>query len=322
MIKKSVFSLFMASVLAFGTTVAKADEKYPRKPITMNVAYSPGGGNDVVARLIGRHIQKYIGKRMIVENNPGAGGQVGFTRLAKSKPDGYTIGLISVPSFFLIELLRDGVEFSLDDFEPIANIQSDPIVLVVNPSSEIKSFEDFIKATESGKSVLNMGGDGPQSNVHLQAAALNQALNIKTNFVSYPGSGPVATSLLSNEIDVGLLTASSALTYTNMDRLRPLVVFSRKKHPAYPDVPTISEVSEADVPLVGTALRGVIAPKGIADNQKQILSEAFEKLLQDEEFQEAAEKLGIVLTFSNAEEFKQELNEARKESEQLIDLIK
>lgn len=322
MIKKSVFSLFMASVLAFGTTVAKADENYPRKPITMNVAYSPGGGNDVVARLIGRHIQKYIGKRMIVENNPGAGGQVGFTRLAKSKPDGYTIGLISVPSFFLIELLRDGVEFSLDNFEPIANIQSDPIVLVVNPSSEIKSFEDFIKATESGKSALNMGGDGPQSNVHLQAAALNQALNIKTNFVSYPGSGPVATSLLSNEIDVGLLTASSALTYTNMDRLRPLVVFSRKKHPAYPDVPTISEVSEADVPLVGTALRGVIAPKGIADNQKQILSEAFEKLLQDEEFQEAAEKLGIVLTFSNAEEFKQELNEARKESEQLIDLIK
>lgn len=322
MIKKSVFSLFMASALAFGATAAQAEEGYPRKPITMNVAYSPGGGNDVVARLVARHIQKYLGKRMIVENNPGAGGQVGFTRLAKSKPDGYTLGLISVPSFFLIELLRDGVEFGLDDFEPIANIQSDPIVLVVNPRSEIESFEDFLEVVKSGSKRLNMGGDGPQSNVHLQAAAVDQALNIKTNFISYPGSGPVATGLLSNEIDVGLLTASAALTYTNMDRLRPLVVFSKNKHPAYPDVPTISEVSDTAVPLVGTAIRGVIAPKGITEVQKQILSDAFEKLLQDEEFQEAAQNAGIVLTFSDAEAFNQELIEARKESEQLIDLIK
>ena len=116
--KKSILSLACALAASWALAPTVSAQNFPDKPVVMSVAYSPGGGNDTVARLMARHIEPYLGERMIVENNPGAGGQVGFTRLAKAKPDGYTIGLLSSPSVFMIELLRDGVEYSLDDFQP------------------------------------------------------------------------------------------------------------------------------------------------------------------------------------------------------------
>ncbi|WP_209019806.1 tripartite tricarboxylate transporter substrate binding protein [Pollutimonas harenae] len=288
----------------------------------MTVAYSPGGGNDTVARLMAKHIEPYLGVRMVVENTPGAGGQIGFTRLAKSKPDGYTIGLLSSPSVFMIELMRKGVEYTLDDFQPIANIQSDPIILAVNEKSDITDFASFINKVKEQPGKLNVGGDGPQSNVHLQAAALEDALGVDVNFISYSGSGPASTGLLGNEVQAALLTASSALQLVESGRIRPLAIFSKASHPSYPNTPTATEAAGKTVPGVGTAIRGVAAPKGLAPERIAKLQDAFQQLLADPEFQAASEKMGVVLTYMGAEEFEKELQASRTEAKQYIDLMK
>lgn len=312
-----VSALSISFSLFSGATLAK---EYPEKPVVMNVAYSPGGGNDTVARLMAKHIEKYLGEKLVVENVPGAGGQVGFTRLANSKKDGYTVGLLSVPSIILIEQLRKNVRFKLEDFQTIAAIQSDPILLAVNSNSKLNTFEDFKNLINSSK--VNVGGDGPQSNVQLQAAVLSEALGKKINFVSYSGSGPTATGLLSNEIDAALLTASSSAQFIQSGKIRVLAVFSEEKHPLVPEVKTASELLGKEIPSVGTAIRGVAAPKGIDNEKVKHLESAFKKLTEDEDFKAAASKMGIVIKFKGSEEFGRELLELRKESSKYINLVK
>lgn len=319
--KKLILSSIVATSACIAGNAAYA-ENFPEKPITMSVAYSPGGGNDTVARLMAKHIEPYLGTRMVVENTPGAGGQVGFTRLSKTKPDGYTIGLLSAPSVFMIELMRNGVQYTLDDFQPIANIQSDPIVLAVHEKSDISDFATFIDAVKAAPGKINVGGDGPQSNIHLQAAAFEDSLGMDVNFISYSGSGPAATGLLSNEVQAALLTASSALQLVESGRIRPLAIFSKSPHPSYPDIPTATEAAGTPVPSVGTAIRGVAAPKGLAPDRIAKLQDAFQQLLADPEFQAASEKMGVVLTYMGAETFEKELQSSRDEAKQYIDLMK
>ncbi len=313
------FALAAITALASTTAVIAAD--FPDKPVTMIVAYSPGGGNDTVARLMAQHIEPYLGTRMVVENQAGAGGQVGFTRLARAKNDGYTIGLLSAPSIFMIELLRDGVAFSQKDFQPIANIQSDPILLAVNADSDIADFAALKSEIESKPGSVNIAGDGPQSNVHLQAAAFEETLGTDINFVSYAGSGPSATALLSNEVRAALLTASSALQFVNSSKIRALGVFSPERHPNLPDVPTMTELTGEKMPGVGTAIRGVVGPAGIDSGRVAQLSSAFEQLLQDKAFIEAANNAGIMLTYMDADEFTGVLDETMAETRQFIKLM-
>lgn len=316
---KLLLSALTTTILIPATNVMA--DGYPEKPITMVVAYSPGGGNDTVSRLMAQHIEPYLGARMIVENHPGAGGQVGFTRLARADADGYTIGLLSSPSLFMIEMLRDGVAYTLDDFQAVANIQSDPILLAVNVSSDHGDLTSLIDDIAENQGYVNIGGDGPQSNVHLQAAAFESVLELDINFISYSGSGPAATALLGNEVSAALLTTSSALQFIEAGRIRPLAVFDSARHPALPDVPTITEASGKDVPNVGTAVRGVAGPDGIPEERLAHLESAFEQLLQDEDFQQAAANMGIVTNHLNSSDFTDMLKASRDAASQYIDLM-
>lgn len=311
----------VACSTAFMASYAIADG-YPEKPVTMIVAYSPGGGNDTMARLMAKHIEPYLGARMVVENSPGAGGQIGFTRIANADNDGYTLGILSAPSIFMIEKMRENVAYTLDDFQAIANIQSDPILLAVNDDSDYQNFDDFVSEVESNPGAVNVSGDGPQSNVHLQATALEDALSLDINFVSYSGSGPSATALLGHEVEASLLTTSSAKQFIESGRIRPLAVFSPESHPALENVPTIDEASGSDVDEVGTATRGVAAPAGIPEERVAQLEEAFESLLNDEEFMEAAEKLGITLTYQDSEAFEETLKASREATLRYVELMK
>lgn len=317
--KKLFTAIVCSSVLT--TPLAIADD-YPEKPVTMIVAYSPGGGNDTVARLMAKHIEPYLGARMVVENASGAGGQIGFTRLAKADSDGYILGLLSSPSIFMIEMLRKNVAFTLDDFQAIANIQSDPILLAVNAKSDYQSFEDFSKKVENNAGSINVSGDGPQSNVHLQAAALEDTLSLDINFVSYSGSGPSATALLGNEVEAALLTTSSALAFIESGRIRPLAIFSPERHPALKEVPTIEEASGTDVTDIGTAIRGVASPVGVSKERIAHLETAFESLLKDKDFVKATQNLGIELTYQNSEAFEATLKSSRDGTKRYIDLMK
>ena len=217
--------------------------------------------------------------------------------------------------------LRDGVAYGLDDFQAVANIQSDPILLAVNASSDYTDLEMLTSDIAENPGYVNIGGDGPQSNVHLQAAAFESVLGLDANFISYSGSGPTATALLGNEVAAALLTTSSALQFIEAGRIRPLAVFDGHRHPSLPDVPTMVEATGEEVPSVGTAVRGVAGPSGIPEERLAHLESAFEKLLQDEDFQEAAANMGIVTNYMNSSDFTEMLEASREATVQYIDFM-
>lgn len=311
----------LISILLTFINSAFASE-YPNKPINLIVAYSAGGGNDTLARIMQKYIYPYLGQKLVVVNYPGAGGQIGFTKLAKAKNDGYTIGLLSSPSVMILPNLRKGVRYKMDDFQAIANIQKDPIILAVNTKSKYKNYNDLKNAIEIQNGSFNISGDGPNSNVSLQSIAFTDATKLKINFVSYSGSGPSTTALLSNEVDAAFLTASSATQFIEAGQITPIAIFSNERHKILKNIPTIKEVSGINVSPIGTATRGIAAPKGISNEKVKVLEDTFAKLLQDKHFIESATNLGVTTSFENSAEFTKTLNEASKDTKKYLQLIK
>ena len=297
-------------------------EKYPSKPIVLIVPYSPGGGTDVAARVIAKYVEPYLGQSIVVENKAGAGGQVGWSALAKAKPDGYTIGFVNSPSILLIKALREDVPFKVTDFVPIANIQIDPGVIVVHPDSPFKTMNDFIEFAKKNPGKLNLGGDGPQSNYHLQAVVMEKQLGIKTNFVSYSGSGPAVTAILGNQLDAAIISISSAAQHIEAKRMRALALTDREKFASLPSIPLIKEAVGVDVSPIGASMRGIAVPKGVPEDKIKVLEEAFVKLMKDPKFLEKGNEMGVPLRYMNGKQFTEALDRDDKELADYVGLLK
>ncbi len=274
---------------------------YPKKPVTLVVAYSPGGAVDNVARTVAKYIQPHLGQRVVVKNVPGAGGEIGYRSLAHSPNDGYTLGMITSPPILMLDKLRPGTGIQMSSFDAIASLQRDPVVLAVNADSPWMTLADFVAA--SHKSVLNVAGDGPNSNNQLQLAVATAMLGIDVNFVPYSGSGPSITSLLGNQVEAAVPSGSSATTYAQRGDLRVLAVFAPERYEYLPDAPTIFEASGVEVPAIGAAVRGVVAPVGIDEGRRKVLVDALDALYRDAEFLAHAEQTRLPLHFLGADDF-------------------
>lgn len=314
----------LAAALGFATiaSMSPALAEYPEKPVTLIVAYSPGGGTDTAARTVAKYVEKHLGQRLVVENKAGAGGQIGFSALAKANTDGYEIGFINVPSIQLVKQLRENVPYEMSDFTPIANIQLDPVVIAVNADSPYKTLADLLDAAKADPGALNMGADGPQSNNQLQLIVAEDALAIDFNFIAFDGSGPAIKATMGGELAASLPSASSAGSHVDAGRLRVLGVFADERSPLFPDVPTVSEAAGTKVPSVGASLRGIAAPAGISDAHKARLEQAFADVMADPEFLEHAKTAGLPLKYMDAAAFEAYLQEADAALGKYIDLMK
>lgn len=311
--KKVLKSLILVMVLltAVCSALPALAASFPTKPVVAIVPFSPGGGNDIVVRLVGKYITPALGQALVVENKPGAGGQIGWTSIAKARPDGYTVGATSQPSMVLIKALRKNVPFELDDFKYICNFQIDPLIWVVNKGSKFKSAKDVVDFAKNNPGKLNVAGDGPQSNVQLQHLINAKALDIKTNFVPYSGSGPALTSLMGNQVDLALTTLSAAVSHLESGRIIPLVMFYNERIGDI-DIKTSKEVFAINIPSAGTAMRGIAAPKDVSPEEIAVLENAFKKVTKDPEFTKQAKSLGLVIKFIGAEESAKLVEESQK----------
>ncbi len=315
---------FLAIVLLLavvGSTVpAFAQAAFPTKPIVSIVPFSAGGGNDILLRLVSKYANKYLGQTLVVENKPGASGQIGWTALAKSKGDGYTLGATSLPSMILIKVIRPTTPFELDDFKYICNIQIDPIIWVVKSDSRFATAKDFV--AEASKKTLNVAGDGPQSNVQLQHLAATKALGITTNFISYSGSGPALTSLLGGQVELAATTLSSAIPNIEAGKLKALVAFSDDPVDALPGVPLASSYFGKNIASVGMAIRGIAAPKDIPADRLAILEKAFRQICESKEFVEEAKGMGIIVKFQDSATAEALVKSSIVQVEELKELLK
>ncbi len=274
------FLLSLAFAAGFHTVAAA---KYPEKPIKMIVAYSPGGSTDITARLLVTYMEKYLGgATIIVENRPGAGGEIGFTALAQATPDGYTIGFVNTPNVISIPIERK-VKYHWAQFELLGNVLDDPGGFSVNKDGPIKSLKDLVDYAKANPGKVTVGSSGVGSDDQLAMIAFEKIAGVKMTHVPFPGASAVKTAVSGGHIVVGGMNIGEAMqAVASGSPLINLGQMSEKRVDIAPDVPTFIEQG---YPLVSASLRGVGAPKGLPPEIRDRLVDAVAKSAADPEFQ-------------------------------------
>ena len=264
---------FLAAALAAATFPAFA-QAWPAKPIRLVVPFPPGGGTDGTSRLIAEKFNTLLGWTVVVDNKPGAGGNIGLDAVAKSAPDGYTIGMGQTSNLAINPALYPKMSFDpLKDLTPIVSVAEQPVVLVVRPDSPLKTFADFVKAAKAqpGKVGVAQAGNGTVG--HLAGELLEQRAGIKVLQVPYKGAGPAMTDLLGGQVETYFGSAPSVMGQLAAGKVRALAVSSARRVSALPQVPTIAEQGYAG--FDATTWLGLVGPAGMpADAVARINAEA------------------------------------------------
>lgn len=231
-----------AAALACAAMTVSAQGAYPSQPIKLIVPFPPGGGTDIVARLMSDKLRTVNGWTLIVDNKAGAGGNIGMDTVAKAKPDGYTLGMGQTANLAINPTLYPKMPYDASkDFVPVAVVAGQPVVLVVNATSRFKTLADLVAAAKDKPSSLTMASAGSGTVGHLTGELFARQAAIKITHVPYRGAGPAATDLLGGQVDFYFATPQAVLSFVKAGKLRALAVSSAKRVPVLPDVPTVAE---------------------------------------------------------------------------------
>jgi tripartite-type tricarboxylate transporter receptor subunit TctC len=304
------FLLGLAPIWAFAA--------YPDRPITMIIAYSPGGGTDLVGRAIAPFLEKHLGAgaRIVIVNRTGAGGEVGFAALASSAADGYTIGFINTPPLMTIPIERKA-QFSALGFDLLGNIVDDPSNFAVHAETPVRNLQELAAWARANPGKLTVGTTGIGSDDHLLMMMFERAAGVKMVHVPFKGSADVRTAITSRQISVAAMNVGEALQAIRGGApMRNLGQFSPSRTNLAPDLPTGREQG-FDFEL--SSLRGMAAPKGLPADVRARLVRAVAAAAADPEFQAQATKFFAPLRFLTPEQFEKEI---RAGEQQFRDLWK
>jgi tripartite-type tricarboxylate transporter receptor subunit TctC len=251
---------FAILVALLSAALQAAAQSYPSKPIRMVVNFPPGGAADQLGRAVGAKLQDAFGQPVVVENRPGANGSVGAAEVAKAAPDGHTLLMSSGGAIALNGLLYRNLGYDpMKTLEPVAPVASVAVFLQVKPAIPASSLAEFIAFARGNAGKLNYGTPGNGSSPHLAAVMFDRAAKISTTHVPYKGAAPALTDLLAGQIDF-MFDPGIGLQHAKSGKLRLLAVGSPKRHPAYPEVPTVAEVVGQD--FDADTVFGIYAPAG------------------------------------------------------------
>lgn len=289
-------SVVAAAVISLSLAASSFAADYPEDNITVSVHTAPGGGTDTMARVVWKHAERLSGTHFVVENNPGAGGQIGYTKLANAKADGYFLGAITTLSITTHELTRKGVTYTLkDSFRPIGRVVLDPSVVVVREDSPYQTLEDLIAAAKKDPGQLTWGGTFLYGAHHVHYIMFERATGAKMQYVPFDGGADSRAALLGGHIDVGSGGVSEYAEQVKEGKLRILVVGGGQRYPSLPDVPIYKDLGY-DI-QVGSN-RGFAVPAGTPEDRAQWLDDLLGKVVNDPEFIKDAKQVGIADTLS------------------------
>ncbi|ARP96509.1 tripartite tricarboxylate transporter substrate binding protein [Bordetella genomosp. 13] len=237
-----------------------APRPYPDRPITIIVTFPPGGGTDLLARKLGQRLHRELGQPVVVENRPGASGNIGARAVARAAPDGYTLLMVN-SSFAINPAVYGDLDFSpRHDFTAVANVAYVPSVLAVPAASPLGALADVLRQATVEAGPLPYASCGNGTPQHLAGEMLSDATGARLQHVPYRGCGPALTDMLSAQVPMGIVTASSALPHIRAGTLRALAVTSPDRSPLLPEVPTVAEQGVPGYRL--DQWHGLLAPAG------------------------------------------------------------
>jgi tripartite-type tricarboxylate transporter receptor subunit TctC len=278
-----------AALLAALAGTAAAEDKYPSKPVTVIVPQAPGGANDAIARVIAQKLTEQTGQQFIVDNKPGAGGNIGTVAAAKSKPDGYTV-LLTVNSAHVINpsLYKAPGFDPVKDFEPISPVATAGYALVANTSFPAKNVAELITVAKAqpGKFVIASAGNGTLN--HLIGEMLQRQAGIQLTHVPYKGASAAVTDVIGGQVQLSVQSLPSSLQFIKSGKLKVLGVVNEKRVSALPEVPTIGETIKG---FGSTPWYGLLAPVG---TPKAIVEKLQAEVAKAVDSADAKEKLAVV----------------------------
>ena len=298
-----------ATVLLGFTTPTLAQGSYPTGPIRLVVPFAPGGSTDLVGRLIAEHLGKRLGQSVVVENKAGAGGALGAEYIARSKADGYTLGMASVSTHGSNPAIYSDLKYDpRKDFEPISNVMGVPSVFAVHPNVPAKTMEEFIALAKAEPGKYSFASPGVASLGHANIENFMMLSEIELLHVPYRGAGPALNDALAGQVDAITDNLSSTLPHLKEGRLRPLAVLAAERSDQLPDVPTYGELG---FPAMGTGgWFGIVAPAGTPQEVIDRVNAAVQDAAKDPDFQERARTLGGTIMVGSPADFAKDIDGA------------
>lgn len=284
----SICMLMMAMLLG------SAAYAYPDKPVRLIVGFAPGG-SDISGRIIAQKLSQLWGHQVIVDNRPGAAGNIGADIVARAAPDGYTL-LLAVNSYTVNTTVYRNLPWDLlRDFAPIGRYGTTPLVVVVNDKLPVKNFADLLAYAKANPGKLNYGSAGAGSAPHLAVELFAEKTGVNMTHIPYKGSAPSVTALLANEVQLSFGAMSAFNTFIKAGRVRPLAVTTLARHEELPDVPTVNEsgVKDFDVDI----WYGLLAPAKTPASIVKKLSDDLKKVLADPDTQTRLREAGVESAF-------------------------
>jgi tripartite-type tricarboxylate transporter receptor subunit TctC len=294
------FWLFVA-LLVLGATAAQAE--YPDKPVRFILGFSPGGGVDIQARIVGDALQKKWGQTIVIESRAGANGSIAADFVSRTAPDGYTLVWVSNAHTATPSLLKLGYD-AIKSFAPITQVTRTPDVLVVQAGFQAKTLQDFIALARSKPGELSYASVGTGGAPYLEMEMLMKQTGIKLNHVPYKGGGDAVISLLGGNTQAYFSVMATALEPIAAGQLRPLALSSEKRSPKLPDVPTVAEAAGlARFDAADSQWTGVLAPAGTSKPVVDKLYKDLAEVLMSPEVQQRLGEVGFIPVASAPEAF-------------------
>lgn len=271
---------------------------FPTKEVQIIIPYAAGGATDLIFRALAETSGKYLGKPIVVVNRAGGSGVPGFTEVAKSKPDGYTLATVITP----VTILPHQVEttWTYKDFAPIINVVEDPVMLLVKADAPWKTTKEFVDYAKNNPGKVTVGNSGAGGGVHMIAAAFERTVGVQFNHVPFSGGGPSVTALLGGHVDAVSVSPPEGVSNIEAGTLRIIALFSEKRLEKFPNVLT---VKEQGINFSMGQWRGLAATGGTPAGVIKILHDAFKKGMDDPQFVKNAKDMSVNLRYLGPDDF-------------------
>jgi len=281
----------LAAVGLAAAASGAAAQDYPSRTITFQMPYAPGGPGDVITRVFAAAMQKTLGQQVIVDNAAGASGTIGTAKVARSRPDGYTLLMIHVSHATNLAMYRNLPYHPVDDFEPIGQATSGPMLIVARnglPPRDIAEFIAYLKANQ-GKVSLAHAGVGSAS--HLCGLAMMQALDVRLNEIPYKGTGPALNDVMGGQVDVLCDQTSGTVPSVKGGKIKAYAVAGKTRLPSLPELPAVTDAGVQGLDM--NISFGLYAPKGTPRPVLDKLTGALRQAVSDTEVRSRLESMGI-----------------------------
>lgn len=300
--KKITASLLTAVSIAAFPLMSSADYSAADE-VKVLIGFKPGGGSDTLAQLVQPYLSESLGVNFVNEYLPGAAGAIAWTRLTTQAPkDGSVISVTNTPMLMTNYVMNDAISYRQDDFTPLANVVTDPAIIVVSNDSPFKTFADIKQAAEKNPGTVTVGNSGVGGDDHFSTLLVENKAGIEFKKVPFQGDSPSATAAMGGKIDASFNNVGTVYNQIEAGNLRALAVLANERLDILPDVPTLKEQG---VDVVAGSSRGYSAPAGIPEEARKQLVAAFDNLATNEEFLAEAKKRALNVDLVTGKEYDQ-----------------